>query len=160
MLWVASDKQANIHPLVISNFFGEGFQREFIWQGTRDFTAWLAAEDAIAFGTGLGWDRIRLHNHQMAVWVQQMLCDCWQVEPNSPQNGSMLGSMASITLPNPVPRQFKDRHALGDHLRSVHRIVVPVVEWEDRWLIRPCCQVYNRPEEYERLAEAINKLVP
>ena len=159
VLWVTSDKQADIHPLVISNFLGEGFQREFLWQGTRDVTSWLAVEDAIAYGAGLGWDRIRRHNHQMAVWVQQMLCDRWQVEPNSPRDGSMLGSMASITLPETVKRHFDDHRAIGAHLHSVHRIEVPVVEWNGRWLIRPCCQVYNRPEEYERLAEAISELI-
>ena len=89
-------------------------------------------EDAIAYAAGLGWDTIRLHNHQMAVWVQQMLCDRWRVEPNSPRDGSMLGSMASITLPEPVKQHFGDHRALGAHLHGVHRIEVPVVEWNDR----------------------------
>ncbi|UCD75310.1 MAG: aminotransferase class V-fold PLP-dependent enzyme [Phycisphaerales bacterium] len=159
VLWVTSDNQQRIHPLVISNFLGEGFEREFLWQATRDVTSWLAAEEAIAFGERLGWEMIRRHNHEMAVWVQQMLCESWQAEPNSPLDGSMLGSMVSITLPEAVRRQFDDHRALGAHLYQAHRIEVPVTEWNGRWLIRPCCHIYNRPEEYLRLAETINELM-
>src|SRR3954467_11181002 len=34
-LWVRPDRQAAIHPAVISHHYGEGFASEFSWQGTR-----------------------------------------------------------------------------------------------------------------------------
>lgn len=158
VLWVTPDNQSTIHPLIISNLYGEGFDREFQWQGTRDVTACLAAEEAIAFGDRIGWDRIRLHNHQMATWVQQMLCDRWNVEPISPRDGSMLGSMASIPLPQAICERFQNRDAIKSHLFREHRIEVPVTEWMGMFLIRPCCQIYNRPAEYESLADAISAM--
>jgi hypothetical protein len=45
-LWVRPDRQAHVHPTVISHFLDEGLAAEFAWQGTRDVSAWLAAGDA------------------------------------------------------------------------------------------------------------------
>ena len=39
--------------------------------------------------------------------------------------------------------------------RPRHRIEVPVFPWNDRWILRVSAQVYNRPEDYERLAAAV-----
>jgi hypothetical protein len=40
-----------------------------------------------------------------------------------------------------------------------YRIEAPVQDWNGRWLIRPSCQVYNRPGDYERLADAVCELI-
>ena len=53
-LWVRPDRQAGVHPLVISHDYGNGFAREFAWQGTRDLGAWLAVPRAIEFMADLG----------------------------------------------------------------------------------------------------------
>lgn len=41
--------QRDLHPAVISNFYGEGFEREFAWTGTGDPTARLAVSAALEF---------------------------------------------------------------------------------------------------------------
>ena len=48
-LWARSDRQAALHPVVISHGLDEGFTAEFDWVGTRDASAWLAVSDAMAF---------------------------------------------------------------------------------------------------------------
>ena len=98
-LWVRPERQAAIHPAVISHRLGEGLAREFGWQGTRDVTAWLTAPRAVAFLQSLGEQRVRDHNHLLAAWAHRMLCQRFGVEPLSPADGSMLGSMATVTLP-------------------------------------------------------------
>lgn len=39
-LWARADRQAGIHPAVISHGYGQGFTAEFDWTGTRDPSAW------------------------------------------------------------------------------------------------------------------------
>jgi isopenicillin-N epimerase len=156
-LWVRPDKQKGIHPLTISHFLDQGFAAEWYWQATRDITPWLCVPEAIAFFDDLGPDRVQKHNHDLAVWVQQMLCEKWSVEPATPLDGSMIGSMATVQLPaqDRLKARFGDIEAMNRALYHQHRIEVPVVDWGNRWWVRPCCHVYNRAEQYDRLAEAV-----
>src|SRR5436305_13112546 len=100
-LWVRPGRQPDIHPLIISHHLDEGFVQEFGWQGTRDLAACLAAPRGLSFLAEMGWDRVRTHNHQMAAWAHQMLTGRWDVEPISPLDGSLLGSLATVALPPP-----------------------------------------------------------
>ncbi|MDY7108590.1 MAG: aminotransferase class V-fold PLP-dependent enzyme [Planctomycetota bacterium] len=162
-LWVREDRQAGIHPTVLSLRLGDGFANEFSWQGTRDVSSWLTAPDAIEAMDNLNgpgsWPRVMRHNHELAVWVQQMLSDAWDVTPNTPRDGSMLGSMASLPLPAELEQRFETRDALQAKLYADHRIEVFVLAWGGRRLVRPCCQVYNTAEQYRRLAAAVCELV-
>ncbi len=162
MLWVRPDRQTEIHPTVISHFFGQGLAEEFAWQGTRDLSAWLAVPEAIRQMDELagpeGWSRIRLHNNQLAKWAHEMLCENWKVKPISPADGSMLRSMTSVTLPDEATRRYENVDEFQLKLYDDFRIEVPVYDCTDRWVIRSSCQVYNTPDQYEHLARAVTAL--
>lgn len=158
-LWVSPDRRDPIHPLVISHYLGEGLTREFGWQGTRDFSAWLAIPRALRFMGELGWEAVMSHNHAMAVWVNRMLCERWGVEPISPGDGGMLGSMASVAAPSPLAGlDAAQVLQIQQKLYTEHRVEAPIMRWGEHVLLRPCCQVYNTAEEYERLARAVVQL--
>ena len=70
----------------------------------------------------------------------------------------MLGSMAALELPG-EPWRLGDRQAFVKLLYERYRIEAPVQVWNERWLIRPSCHIYNRAEEYERLADAVLELL-
>lgn len=154
-LWVRRDKQDGVHPASISHFYQEGFVEEFNWQGTRDISAWLSAPDAIEFMAGLGWDAVRQYNHELAVWVNAMLSQRWLVEPATPADGSLIGSMATVQLPEASCRNFQTIAELQARLYDHDFIEVPVIEWGERWWVRPCCQVYNTADDYEKLSQAV-----
>lgn len=157
-LWVRPDLQAAIHPLIVSHYLGEGFAREFGWQGTRDISGWLAVPRAIEFMSELGWDQIMSHNHQMAAWAQAMLCEAWSVEPISGDE-SMIGSMATVPLPPALSGLDEDAVTrLQKRLYEEHRVEAPLMRWGGNNYVRPCCQVYNVPEDYHRLAAAMSQL--
>jgi isopenicillin-N epimerase len=69
-----------------------------------------------------------------------------------------IGAMATIPLPGPSGLStIGDLDPLTDRLRDEWGIEVPVFSWRD-WpqrLLRISAQLYNRPEDYERLAEAL-----
>ncbi len=48
--------------------------------------------------------------------------------------------------------------AMQQRLYSEHSIEVPLMRWNGRTMLRVSCQVYNRPQEYERLADVVEKI--
>lgn len=161
-VWARQDKQAGIHPPTISHFYGEGVAAEFAWQGTRDYSGWLSAPAAIAYFERYGWERVREHNHEMARWVQAMLCERWGkygVEPTTPLDGSMIGSMTTLRLPERMRELFETPQQLHDRLYDAFAIEVPIFDWDGAWWIRASCQIYNSAGDYERLADAVEELL-
>lgn len=159
VLWVEEEKRRTIHPATVSHFLDEGFDTEFDWQGTRDISAWLAMQDAIGFFEPLGWDRLRTHNRELASWGRRMLCDALGTRPLTPlrsaRQGEMLGSIATIELPRGSSERFAGPEALQADLYERERIEVPIIDWGGRWHVRISAQAYNRPEQYELLADAL-----
>ncbi|HEX8916061.1 MAG TPA: aminotransferase class V-fold PLP-dependent enzyme [Humisphaera sp.] len=158
VLWAHPDREADLHPLVVSHWYGEGLFKEFGWQGTRDHSAWLTAGAAIDYLGQWGWDAVRAHNHALAIWAHRMLCDRFGVEPVSPPDGSLLGSMATVPLPPPLDAMTDAEHdALQQALYTDHGVEVPLVKWGGRRFLRVSAQVYNVPAEYERVGDVVLK---
>jgi isopenicillin-N epimerase len=155
ILWVSEALRSEVHPLATSHEYERGFTLEFDWQGTRDFSAWLAAPAAIDFFGRFGWDRVRAHNHAMATWSQRFLCENWSATPLSPLDGSMLASMAAVSLPRGVQDRFGSAEALQAKLYDQHRIEIPVIDWKGRWHVRVSCHLHTRPEDVARLSSVV-----
>ena len=161
VLTASEDHVHETHPPIISHGYLDSFQSEFDWQGTRDFAPWLSAPAAIRF-----WDRygglstVRARNHDLACKAHVMLVEQWGVEPISPLDGSLLGSMATVRLPPSITERFGDRPFLDliQRLFDEFKVEVPIVEIDDDWLVRVSAQVYNDIEDYQRLADAITHL--
>lgn len=156
-LWVRPGRQEEIHPPVISHFLGEGLNKEFGWQGTRDLSAWFAVPRAVQFLAELGQDRVREHNRAMAAWAGRLLCGRWGVRPIAPAD--MLGSMAAVPLPGRLQRLDEAQtEALQVELYREHRVEVPLMRFGGQVLLRVSCQVYNHGAQYERLAGVIEQV--
>lgn len=153
------DRIDDLHPAIISHGYKKGHVEEFNWQGTRDYTPWRSIPFVLDWiEREWGWGPMRQHNHQMASWAHAMLCEAWDVEPISPLDGSRLGSMATLALPESIRSAHGELGPLHDLLLDEHRIEVPVMEWDDRLWLRISAQLYNRPEDYHRLAEAVQSM--
>jgi len=158
-LWVNRDHRQHVHPLTISHHLGEGFTPEFGWQGTRDVSAWLTLPAALQYMESLGWEGVRRHNHELAVWAHRMLLDRLKVRPISPIDGSLLGSMAAALLPGGL-HAMDERQACDFQQRLYHefKIEIPIMRWQDRCYTRVACQVYNQAAQYEKAADTIARL--
>lgn len=158
-IYVRKDRQGAVHPNVVSHFLGQGIVKEFGWQGTRDISAWLAVPKAIEFMASLGWERVMRHNHELATWAHQRLVKAWGVEPISPLDGSLLGSMAMLRLPGKLAKMSEAETAVvQQRLYSEHGVEAPLSPFAGEVTLRVACQVYNRPEHVERVGTAILKL--
>lgn len=157
LLWTAPERQAMTHPAVISHGLGRGYTAEFDWIGTRDVTPWLTVGDAIDFCHRLGPERMRAWNHALVVEAATLLTQAWNTEAAAPP--SMTGAMASIRLPLPPIGDGASAVRLQTALRARFRIEAPVIPFAGELWLRVSAQVYNRPEHYRRLAEAVGRLV-
>jgi isopenicillin-N epimerase len=158
-LWVSPDHQSRIHPTVISHFLDEGFTKEFNWQGTRDFSGWLAAPAALDFLNDFGFEKVMNHNHQMATWAQQLLANAWGTQPLCTFDGSLLGSMTTVPLPPPLNKlDGPASQALQQRLYTDFQIETPLVGWAGQQMLRVSCQIYNQPHEYEYVAITLLKI--
>jgi isopenicillin-N epimerase len=149
-LWVAPERQADIHPLVISHGYGQGFTAEFDWVGTRDPSAWLSVPAAIDFHERLGGAKLRERNAALARQQASLLARSWQTERGAPD--ALTGSMAAVGLPLREPATAERALKLRRQLFDDHRIEVPVTAFAGALWARISAHAYNRPEDYARLA--------
>lgn len=170
-LHVRADRRDRIMPTVVSHgwnrVFRPGstrFRAMFDWIGTGDPSAWLVVPDAITFVAGLvpgGWPEVMARNHELALAARDLLCAALGVRHPAPDE--VLGSMAAVPLPDATsdvsgpPGAWADEDPLGDALRRRWRIEVPIFPWPSppHRLVRVSAQLYNRIEDYQRLAEAL-----
>ncbi|MBC8523640.1 aminotransferase class V-fold PLP-dependent enzyme [PVC group bacterium] len=154
-LWVNDQHLDSTHPLTISHFYEQGFTNEFDWQGTRDLTSILGAAIAVQWGEKIGWDRIRKRNHKMALWMQDQLVEVWGTEPLSPLDGSMIGSMATVRLPDCFPTQREETDKLRDWIYEEYMVEIPILPWQGGSIVRASGQIYTKKEDIMRLINAV-----
>lgn len=151
--WARADRQADIHPPVISRGFGQGFLAEFDWQGTRDFSAWLSLPDALAFRASLGDSRVRAYCHELAGRAAAFLAEQWQTEAEP--SPAMQGFMATIRLPGNAPASPPAIAAIRRSLLYQHGIEAHFVALEGVVWARISAHVYNEMGDYLCLGEAL-----
>ena len=159
-LHVREDFRDRIRPLTTSHGANDPnpdvspFQKNFAWVGTRDTTAW--ATPKVAFETLGGFHPKGLpglieDNKRLVRYGYKLILDALGQKPHAPDN--MLGMMATIILP------AGDAEKLRRDLRQRDNFVTQL--WKTSpsiatgRAVRLSAQAYNRPEQYERLAEAL-----
>jgi isopenicillin-N epimerase len=129
--------------------------RAFEFEGTRDPCACLAVPKAIEFQHGLGWERIRERNIQLAAYIRDRFSVMKNLCLATPTHPDIYGFMTAFRLVKPV-----DPISLRRELWEQHRIEVPIIERPDCLLVRVSAHFYNTEEEIDRLAEALSELLP
>jgi isopenicillin-N epimerase len=167
-LHVRRDRQAPVHPLVLSHGANSPrtdrsrFRLEFDWMGTDDPTAYLAVPEAIrviAESQPGGWPAVMARNRALARQARALLLEALGAPAPCPD--TMLGALAAVPLPDAPRPQPPARDALQTALMERFAIEVPVISWpaSPKRLLRISCHVYNRLEEYERLGHALGTLL-
>ncbi|MCA9321050.1 MAG: aminotransferase class V-fold PLP-dependent enzyme [Planctomycetes bacterium] len=167
-LRVPKSRQDEIRPPVISHGANAPtdqrtrFRHEFDWCGTSDPTAWLCIPKAIETMASMvpgGWPEVMKRNHDLVTRGRDLICDALEIAPPAPND--MLGSLASIPLPDRqdgVPRSAFDTDPIQDALLHDFGIEVPIMPWPgpQNRLLRISAQLYNELADYEDLAKALH----
>jgi len=168
-LWVREDKQRTLQPAVISHGNNtprpgfSSFQDRFDWAGTFDPSAWFCVEAAINWMGKLvkgGWLELRRRNRDLALRARRELGH--ELQTGLPCPDDMIGSMATIALPGRMqgrPRCGKiDREQLVLYDRFAIEVPFLRIGQPEQRYFRISSQIYNTPEEYRYLADAMNCL--
>jgi isopenicillin-N epimerase len=158
-LHVRRDRQAGLHPNVISHGLAAGFHAEFDWTGTFDPTPWLCIPHALKFIGGLlpaGWPQVMAANRALTLQARALLLKTCAGELPCPE--SMIGSMASIPLPVPEagsPAGRLDHRGLHAWFRE--RGVETWLYAHPVPLLRISAQLYNHLDQFRHLASLLEE---
>jgi isopenicillin-N epimerase len=153
------DRQAQLHPTVISHGYTSGFRAEFDWTGTFDPTPWLCIPESLKLiGTLLpgGWTQVMAANRALALQARTLLLECAGVAAPCP--AAMIGSMASIALPPASagsPGHGLDVKGLHDWFRQ--RGVEAWFYANPVPLLRISAQLYNDLDQFKLLARLLEE---
>ncbi|MEU3724876.1 aminotransferase class V-fold PLP-dependent enzyme [Streptomyces sp. NPDC031705] len=129
-----------------------GFPRSVEFRATADYTGWLAAPEGLDLIERLGADAVRSHNEALAAYGAELLAEIPGLTPLPYTPGV---AMRSLLLPPGTAETQEAAAAMREELAAKLRIRVLIWARQGGGGIRVCGQVYNRAEEYERLAAAL-----
>jgi isopenicillin-N epimerase len=140
-----------LRPLVASWGEDEGFPLAFDDTGTEDPSAWLSAPRALRVLEGLGLDRLRRHNVELAVAGQLEVAGALQVPVGDLPRDSAV-SMQLVPLPEGVADTPATAGALQDRIGEQAAVEVAISSFDGRGYVRLSAHAYNAPADYRRLA--------
>ena len=155
ILW--SRPGADVAPTVLSWQLEDGYAASFDYPGTWDYAGWLAAADGLAYWAELGgWDAVARHAG-LAADGQQKVAEALAVTlerlPVVPAPAMRLVPLPDGTLTSP-----DQVGAFYETLSGQHVEVAPV--WFDGvGYLRIAAAPYNTPDDYDRLADVVSRLL-
>ncbi|BAJ32474.1 MULTISPECIES: aminotransferase class V-fold PLP-dependent enzyme [Kitasatospora] len=145
-----------VRPLMFSWEHDRGFPWRVEWRGTFDYTPWLAAPAGFDLLKRIGAEQLRDHNDRLAAHGRRMLVERAGLRalPEVPGLG-----MRAVRLPPGVAEQEHAAKALMVAVRKALNTRIAVRPWQGGGILRISAQLYNRPEEYVRLADGLARLI-
>ena len=160
LLAVAPGWRRRIDPLAASWEHDKGFPQSVEFQGTLDYSGWLAAPAGLYVLRTLGVDAVRTHNAALAAYGQRVIGQALGLSPAElPDPGHSAASMRLVPLPDGLATTQAEAHALRQHIADKLATETAVNAWGGRGWLRLSAQVYNRAEDYDRLAERLPALL-
>jgi len=169
-LWVRRDRQHAVRPLVISHGANADtsersrFRKEFDWTGTWDPSAYLSVPEALRFMGSLtpgGWGELMERNRALALEARRILTEALDAPIACPDE--MVGTLAAVPLERGTYHFETTALAfdpMEETLRQRYGIEVPVLACPTgpASILRISAQIYNAPEQYAYLAEAVSEI--
>jgi isopenicillin-N epimerase len=158
---VAPRWRDRLRPVVVTWEYERGFPQSVEGQGTHDRSPWLATPAGLYALRTLGLDRVRAHNAALVAYGQRVVGAALGHRPTDlPDPGHPDLSMRVVPLPAGVAATPEAAEELRLLIAERLATEVNVNAWRGLGLLRLSAQIYNRAEEYDRLAERLPALLP
>ena len=151
-IWARADRQAGLHPPVISHGYLNGFLAEFDWTGTWDPSAYLSVTAALDFHASLGGPLLRARNADLAAEAASLLAGRLGTETAS--GNAVAGAMALVRLPASADRATSLRDAL-----LAAGADAPIQPHAGAAWLRLSAHAYNELSDYQALADRLALLL-
>jgi len=122
--------------------------------GTHDPSAYLSVPAAIAFQREHDWPRVRTACHLLLREARERIAALTNLPQIAPDSPEWWVQMCTCPLP------LTDASRLKEHLWNDYQIEIPVSSRNGQTFVRVSIQAYNRPEDIDRLLEALTALQP
>jgi len=165
-LYARPEVQGLLNPLVISHgwtidskapgakgaFGNSPFIDEIEMQGTRDPSAMLAIPSAIRFRNEHDWAEVQRHCTALAQDTARRLAEYTGLPPLSAPEFSA-PQMVAMPIPPCDPKEVHTQ------LWERYKIEIPVLQWQDHYIVRLSVQGYNSKPQMDYLIEALVELL-
>lgn len=159
LLAVGAAWRLRIEPTVVSWGMPAGYPESVEMPGTVDYTPWLAAPAGMYLLRSLGAGTVRAHNAALAAYGQHVVGRALGLDPAAlPAPGGPL-SLRLVPLPPGVGGDQEAAMVLRETIGRELATEVAVSSWRGRGYLRLSAQIYNRPDEYDRLAAGLPDLL-
>jgi isopenicillin-N epimerase len=145
-----------VRPRVASHGYADGYHDAFDWTGTADAVPLLAIPAALDFWDGLGWDAVRAYQREVVTAGAHAVADALGTEVAIADE--FTAAMRLVRLPVVLSSE-SEREAVAYRLIGEFGVTAHVTEHAGTTYVRMCGQLYNTPEHYERLGEALTKVL-
>jgi isopenicillin-N epimerase len=145
-----------VRPLVASHGYSLGYHDAFDWTGTADPVPVLAIPAALDFWDSLGWDAVRRHQRELVTAGARRVAAAIGTEVAIADE--FTAAMRLVRLPVDL-RSEAEREAVAYRLITEHGVTAHITEHAGTTYVRMCGQLYNTAEHYDRLGEALTKVL-
>lgn len=157
LLYVKKSLQGDIHPAPINAAYKRpsGFQTEFFWTGTMDYSPYMTVPAALEFRQGLGGENEIMEYNKELAWIGgHLMAD--RLQTRVLQNWNQMGSMVDVQLP--VKNVNNSLLESGDwwvdkQLYKYTSTFSPVYKHNNLWWVRVSAQIYNDLSDFEVSAQ-------
>ena len=151
-LWARNDRQADLHPAVISHGYTQGFLAEFDWTGTWDPSAFLSVTAALEFHAQLGGPALRARNAALVAEAAAVLAGRLGTETAS--GNAADAAMALVRLPAGAGQAAPLRDALLQAGADAPIQPLAGASW-----LRLSAHAYNEISDYLALADRVEQVL-
>ena len=160
LLAVAPRWRDRVRPAIVSWHHPDGYPAKVEWQGTLDYTPWLAAPAGLYTLRALGLDAVRAHNADLATYGQHVIADALGIDAaDLPHPTAEPMPMRVVPLPPGIAETYEETVQLRRRISDELATEVAINPWPGGGLLRISAQVYNRAEEYVRLGDGLARLL-
>ncbi|KAG0340979.1 hypothetical protein BG004_006203 [Podila humilis] len=160
VLYVNKKHQHLIHPTIITAEYQKGFDTEFAWMGTCDYSSLMSIESALQYRGQFGEDAIIHYTHHLAIEGGAIMAKILGTECLT-SHDHQVGNMVNVRLPfKDISHQKLSSPTFLMHLlMNKYNVFVPSFHHNGCMYTRVSAQIYLELSDFVRLANIWKEIV-